>query len=252
MTVIKQLVYLFFPMSLCALLFATGVGFLWLTKKQRMGKWVITVALCFFLSFGNQFVSHFLLSFLEYKYPALLSFEEITTLSPPIRYIVILGGEPRLRKALPITDQINRTVLSRFIEGMRLYKALPETKLVLSGGEHAAETMNEMALALAISQEDILLEAKSINTHEEALLLKELLMNQSFILVTSARHMPRSVALFRHAGLDPIPAPTGYLSTPSPQFHLGSFLPSSSSFERSHEAFYEYLALIKDYSLGRI
>ena len=40
----------------------------------------------------------------------------------------------------------------------------------------------------------------------------ETLEKQYSILVTSANHMPRAVAAFRKAGMDPIPAPTEYLA----------------------------------------
>ena len=40
----------------------------------------------------------------------------------------------------------------------------------------------------------------------------ETLEKQHPILVTSANHMPRAVAAFRKAGMQPIPAPTEYLT----------------------------------------
>ena len=40
----------------------------------------------------------------------------------------------------------------------------------------------------------------------------ETLEKQYPILVTSANHMPRALATFRKAGIDPIPAPTVFLA----------------------------------------
>jgi uncharacterized SAM-binding protein YcdF (DUF218 family) len=56
----------------------------------------------------------------------------------------------------------------------------------------------------------------SQNTHESAVNCRQLLAQkgiQQIILVTSATHMPRSVALFEHEGLQVIPAPTDYIVT---------------------------------------
>jgi uncharacterized SAM-binding protein YcdF (DUF218 family) len=147
---------------------------------------------------------------------------------------------------------MNRAALMRLIEGIRLQKAIPRTKLVLSGGGKSAETMNAMALSLKIPEENIILETQSSNTYDEVLLLKDMLSEQLFILVTSASHMPRSMALFKHAGLNPIPAPTDHRTSSSYQFKLNELIPSLHSLENFHGAFYEYLAITKEYLLRRI
>jgi len=56
------------------------------------------------------------------------------------------------------------------------------------------------------------LENDSENTAENAFYSAEILREKNIktiILVTSAMHMPRSVALFEAQGLNVIPAPTG-------------------------------------------
>lgn len=248
---LKFIVYIFFPVSLCVIVVGLGVLLLWSTK-HKTGKLLVTLGLFFLLLFSNQYFTHVFLGKLEYKFPAILSPEKLELSEPPIRYIVVLGGLPKLHKELPITSKIHGTVLSRLVEGIRLYKALPGTRIILSGGNRAAEVMLEMALALKIPREDIIMETKSANTYEEALYLKETLKKNPFILVTSARHMPRSVALFKHTGLNPIPAPTGHITSPSPKLRLSNLTPSPGSLQRSHEAFYEYMALVKEFIRGRI
>jgi len=51
-----------------------------------------------------------------------------------------------------------------------------------------------------------------IGTGPAAYRILETLEKQYPILVTSANHMPRAVAAFRKAGMQPIPAPTEYLT----------------------------------------
>jgi len=55
----------------------------------------------------------------------------------------------------------------------------------------------------------ILVESKSLNTHEEALIVATMLSairHDHVVLVTSALHMRRSMGAFRAAGIDVIPA----------------------------------------------
>lgn len=51
-------------------------------------------------------------------------------------------------------------------------------------------------------------------------------------LVTHAWHMPRSVAAFRQAGLDVIPAPMGFESKTT-GINYGDFLPSAHSLAKT-------------------
>jgi hypothetical protein len=57
---------------------------------------------------------------------------------------------------------------------------------------------------------DIILRSLSKDTKDQAIHIRKILDNNSFILVTSASHMPRSIVLFRKQGLQPIPAPTDF------------------------------------------
>ena len=61
-------------------------------------------------------------------------------------------------------------------------------------------------LEMGVRQEDILLESNSRNTHENALFSKQFIDSlqlnaPKLLLITSASHMPRSMACFRKVGL---------------------------------------------------
>lgn len=64
------------------------------------------------------------------------------------------------------------------------------------------------------------------------------------VLVTSAAHMPRAIRNFQAVGLNPIPAPTQYLTGRGSRSSLLSWLPSSSALEKSELALHEYLGLL--------
>ncbi|MBE0697775.1 MAG: YdcF family protein [Anaerolineaceae bacterium] len=73
------------------------------------------------------------------------------------------------------------------------------------------------------------------------------------LLVTSAMHMPRSVALFKHDGIEVIPAPTDYTVTESGMENLQSLtlesffinlMPNTSSLSLTTNVMKEYIGLL--------
>ncbi len=67
---------------------------------------------------------------------------------------------------------------------------------------------------MGIAPDRLILEERSRNTDENAERTAELLGSQggTVVLVTSAFHMPRSVGLFRSAGIEVVPWPVDYRS----------------------------------------
>ena len=119
--------------------------------------------------------------------------------------------------------------------------------LVLSGGRvfgspAEAGVMQNIAVILGVNVNDIKLEAGSRDTHEEALYLQKQLGKQPFLLVTSAYHMPRAMALFTKIGLQPIAAPTQYMSDVD-STRVDAYLPSSNYLVMSDVAIHEYLGI---------
>jgi uncharacterized SAM-binding protein YcdF (DUF218 family) len=55
--------------------------------------------------------------------------------------------------------------------------------------------------------------------------------------------MPRSMALFRNQGMDPIPAPTDFLVKKGQRFGPGIFFPGAGELVRTERAVYEYLGM---------
>ena len=76
--------------------------------------------------------------------------------------------------------------------------------------------MKAIAVAMNVPASAILIEGESLNTRQNAVNVKAILEAQSIqsvLLVTSAIHMPRAVAIFlKKLGIDVIPAPTDYLT----------------------------------------
>ncbi|MDP3183478.1 MAG: envelope biogenesis factor ElyC [Desulfobaccales bacterium] len=262
MLTVKTIVMgLFFPVSLCLEILILGLFLLWFTKKQRAGKLVVTIGTIILLLASNAYLTDMMLIPLEQKYPAMVDNKFMESLiqsnkSSPIK-IVMLGGGCTIDPQLPITSQIGETSLTRVLEAVRLYKELPGSKLIFSGGNGVGEISEAEILAkivpiMGVNHQDVILETESINTEDEARLLKPMLRKEKFILVTSASHMPRAMALFQKKGMNPIPAPAGHLVKGRELAEWTFPFPGASDLYKVERAFYEYLGLAWAWLTGKI
>jgi len=235
---------LFYPLSLCIELLLLGLFLLWFTRKQRAGKTIVSLGVILLCLFSYCAVSDILLRPLEHKYPPLINPADVHN----IRWIVVLGGGLIYDPGIPATSQLSDASLARLVEGIRLHKMLPGSKLVLSGGSvfglvPEAVIMADAARSIGANGRDLILESLSRDTKDEARLIQKIVGRARFVLVTSAAHMPRSMALFAKRGMHPIPAPTEYLAAESREINPAMFFPSADGLERAERAFHEYLGL---------
>lgn len=183
---------------------------------------------------------------------------------PPERVdgIVILGGafEGGIN---PVRGgyELNEAA-DRMTEGAVLALRYPEAKVIVSGGsgtilrERAgdAETAPKLFEPLGIPLSRLLLDGKSRNTYENALFSKELgdpAPGETWLLVTSAFHMPRSMALFRKAGFDVVAWPVDYRTAGDEGF--GGCVDNSASCLRDATlALREWTGLTAYWLTGRI
>jgi uncharacterized SAM-binding protein YcdF (DUF218 family) len=262
MFMLKKIVGSFFyPVSFCLGILILGLFCLWATRRQRLGKVLVTLGTVLLLLLSISSLSSGLLVPLEQRYPALLHPEKISWeggksgTSP--KWIVVLGGGHVSDPRLPANSQISPAALGRVVEGVRLYKAMPGSKLLLSGGRifdpvPEAEVMAQIAELLGVKPQDISLESDSLDTADQAKIVAEMIGREKFILVTSAVHMPRSMALFRKRGLHPIPAPSDFLIREGPGPNFASFFPLATSLGLVETAVHEYLGLAWAWLRGEI
>jgi uncharacterized SAM-binding protein YcdF (DUF218 family) len=260
--IMKKIVSQFLnPVSLGLEILVLGLFCLWATKMQRLGKIVVTLGTMFLLLLSLPFIPAKLLTPLEGRFPALLHPETMAWQGSAeavySKWIVVLGGGHVSDPRLPVNSQISQAALGRVVEGVRLYKAIPGSKLLLSGGGAydpvpEAEVMARIAVLLGVKPQDITLERDSRDTEEEAVLIAKMVGAQKIILVTSAAHMLRSVALFKKHGLHPIPAPADYLVKEAQGPNHGRFFPSAGPLQQVESAWHEYLGLAWAWLRGSI
>ncbi len=245
MFLLKKIVApLFFPVSLCLELLLLGLFLLWFTRKQKTGKIIVSIGVILLGTLSYGAVSDILLQPLEYKYPPLIKLEDVHD----IKWVVVLGGGHISDPKIPITGQLSDASMARLVEGIRLHRELPKSKLILSGGSFFdrvsnAKVLSEVAMAIGVKKKNILLEEISKDTEDQARLIQQIVSKDQFILVTSASHMPRTMAFFRKLGMDPLPAPTEHLVKESVAKTPERFYPSAGGLRKAERAFYEYLGL---------
>lgn len=241
---------LLFPVPLSLEFLLVGLFLLWFTRRQRAGKALVTCGALLLLGLSSAFFSNALVRPLEQRYPPLVVVHSGPG-APAITFIAVLGGAGNDDPDVPITSHISPDLMVRLIEGVRLEREIPGSKLILSGGHDSAEGMARVAEALGVSAADIRQLAEPRDTEDEARQIAPIVGSRSFILVTSASHMPRAMGLFKRRGLKPIAAPTDYL-TARHRLELDDFFPDSYKLFKSQIAVYEYLGRAWETLQGKI
>jgi uncharacterized SAM-binding protein YcdF (DUF218 family) len=150
----------------------------------------------------------------------------------------------------------------RMVEAAVLARRYPDAKVIVSGGtgsllfegEADADTAQRLLTALGVAPERLVLEKRSRNTYENAIFTGDLVRpqpGQKWLLVTSAFHMPRSMALFRKAGFEVIAWPSDYRTKGTEG--IGRAEDSvSDSLENTSLGIREWIGLVAYWATGRI
>lgn len=239
------------PLSFIVIALAIALAILWFTGRQRLGKLLATAAFLLLLAVAYGWLGGPALRALEGEFKPMAA--------PPagIKWVVVLGGGASADPELPSLQRASRSTLARTVEGVRLQRKLPGAKLVVSGGAvygsgTDAEVMSALAAELGVARDAIVADTVSPDTESQARLARDLLNGERCVLVTSALHMRRSLALFRKAGVDALPAPTDYLSQANPGIGPADFFPSAHGIGLAEAAAHEYLGFAWGWLTGRL
>jgi uncharacterized SAM-binding protein YcdF (DUF218 family) len=239
---------LLFPLPVCLFLLFAGLYLLWRTSRHRAGRWLVTLGslLLLLLSLGP--VADALIAPYERDMRAIHTANDLPNEWREVKHIVVLWGGYYPDPEVPISSRPSHASLARFVEGVRLHKMLPHTRLLVTlgdieGGKERIADMRQLAEAFGLSEEACTFVAGPRNTSEEAVAVAERLKGERCLLVTSASHLPRALHLFARNGIDAFPAPTQY-EVLRAEYPLLDAMPSSGNLRRSERACYETLAWI--------
>ncbi len=248
----KILPPLVYPLGLACLLVLLAL----LLRRQRFQRLVLLLALALLMIASNRWVALGLARSLEWRY---LPNGEL----PQAEAIIVLGGgtlSSQYPRPIVEVDQAG----DRLIYAAQLYHQGKAERLLLSGGRvdwisagnPPAEDMAALLELLGVPRQAMWLESESRNTYENAANARALLQPLSIrrvILVTSAAHMPRALALFEKQGFQVIPAPTDFTVTFAGwqklqggglATQLLAFLPSAENLALTTRMLKEYLGML--------
>jgi len=241
------------PLTVCIVLLVSGLFLLLFTRRQKTGKFTVTLGVVFLLLMSYDALPDRALGTFERRYTPL---KEIDSISD-VKWIAVLGGGRITDPNLPAASRLSGESLSRVVEGVIIHRSLPQSRMLLSGGKifdpvPESKNMAELAIILGIDKDDIHEEPAGLDTEDQALLIKKIVGKDKFILVTSAFHMPRSMALFQKQGMHPIPAPSGYRVKDRKEVDPFMFFPDSGGIEKMELAVHEYFGMLWAKLRGRI
>ena len=243
------------PLGLGLLLQLAGQG----GRKKRWGPWLSGSGIALIWLFAMPFTSRQLIWGLEERSAALTP-----AVIPKADAVVVLGGG--LRPALAPRQGVEVAEGGdRLLTGVRLLRQGKAPLLLTSGGKVSftaddpappeAYWARDLAIELGVPAEKILLNPGSRTTAEEAEAIDALGRQRGWkrlLLVTSAFHMPRSLASFRrHTNLEVVPVPCDYqlpsranYGQPTVGNTLKGLLPDAEFLYLSSIALKEHLGLL--------
>ena len=163
-------------------------------------------------------VLYFLCIAMSYLVSSVLNF--INILPRRIDYVVVLG-------AGLIGERVTPLLASRITKGIKVYKANPGSKLIMSGGQGPDEVVSEAfamknyALEQGVDERDIIMEDKSTSTEENIIFSKRFIPeDKRFAIVTNYYHVYRALVQARTLGYRCI----GYGAPTKFYFSLNAFI----------------------------
>lgn len=231
-----------------------GVALMWTRRWRRAGRALATfgVAALALVSFTP--ASALLVRPLEDRFPR-------PEIAAPPTGIIVLGGAVdegvTRRRGLPSLNE----AAERMTEAVALARRFPQARLVFSGGSgrFAQQEMTESDVArmlfvsLGVPEERMTFENRSRDTWENAVFTRDTVRpkpGETWLLVTSAMHMPRSVGIFRKVGFSVIAYPVDYRTGGGPGDFFG-LRRMGQTIADIDQASHEYLGLAAYYLAGK-
>jgi len=243
MFVIKKLIGLLTKPGTIVLVLL-GYSFFQLARtrgSRKKGLWALGLGVVCFYLFSTAPLPNYLVHTLESRYQPITSPQGLAD----IQYIVVLSEGLRLNDEVPITSRLADTTVMRVAEGVRLFHLLSDYPvIIMTGGgpcNDMGERMKKLALALGVPSEKLVAETQSRDTYGNATGVRAFVKEAPFLLVTSASHLPRAMAIFQKLGMKPIPAPADFHF--SKRFMFADYFPSGEYLTTMEALIHEYLGL---------
>lgn len=192
----KTLNYLMMPLVIISVLFVISAIF-----KNKWRKRCFVSGLVLLLLFSNEFIANELMTVWEIPATPYQAIEKKYT------WGILLSGVARAGMKPDDRVYFSRGA-DRVVHTVQLYKLGIIEKVLVTGGsgrlldigERESNDLADAMVLMGVDPADIIIESESRNTHESAVAVKNILLNNAqpndCILITSGYHMRRSLGCF--------------------------------------------------------
>jgi uncharacterized SAM-binding protein YcdF (DUF218 family) len=170
---------------------------------------------------------------------------------PHAEIAIVLGGSVSAATPPRPGPELNEAA-DRIWHAVQLYRSGHVKRIMAVGGNPPwdqaprpeGEVMRDMLVTLGVPAEAISIGTTSRNTYENALEARASMSGPPFepvLLVTSAIHMPRALAVFRAAGIPADPSPCDFRSRDNAGDFILDWLPQAGAFAATSGALREWM-----------
>jgi uncharacterized SAM-binding protein YcdF (DUF218 family) len=207
----KALAFILTPSNLFTVIGLVGVLMI-LVRWARFGWFLLVTAIAGLAFAGWSPLGPALLMTLEDRFPKQEAPSSITG-------IVMLGGAVDIHITEARGSEARNEQAERNTAVGELANRFPNARIILSGGSGQLDAISESSIArqaliaMGIPETRLEFETKSRSTCEnasESVIFAKQKSTDTWLLVTSASHMPRAVACFRAANFLALPLPVDY------------------------------------------
>ena len=210
----KLIFFLITPSNLLIMMSVAGALLLAATRLRRTGSTLVLSGTLGLLLAGMSPLSDLVILPLEQRFPAFAT----EGLEPT--GIIMLGGGIETGLSAARDQVVVNDAGERPIYFADLARRFPKARLVFSGGSgilgggtSEADMVSRHADAIGLPRSRLILESHSRNTRENATFTAALVHpkpGETWLLLTSAWHMPRAIGCFRQAGFTVEAFPVDY------------------------------------------
>ncbi len=184
-------------------------------RAREIGRRLAVIGGAGLFVFGFLPTSHFLAHALETRFPQ-------PKLPQHIAGIVLLSGAERPSATVEYGEPQFSSAAGRYTTTLRLAARYPDARIVFTGGppidpetgeEGQTAVAHQMLSSIGIDPSRLTFEERSTDTCDNAsntMALVQPKPGEVWVVVTSAMHMPRTIACFRAAGWEVVPQPADY------------------------------------------
>lgn len=246
MTISSFLTNLVIPLNLCITLLLIA-AVLFMARRRKTAFFIAASGLGWALFWSLPASSLWAGGRLEQLYP-----HRPVLALPTAQAIVVLGGSTANGRQNWFEPYDSATASARVDTAAVLYKARRAPLIILSGAALEGNTSEAQMMANALREEGIpdsamILENRSFTTHENALYTAQKLKERHIgqvLLVTSALHMPRAMAVFRKQGISAVASPSPPQIVVPDDSRFSFWQPNMRALSASRSIVKEYVGLL--------